>query len=160
MNKHQGAEFMGDREEPVQALVGQFDVADPGADLDTEKARLAHAPAQFVNGEVGVLKGDGAQRGEASGVLLYDARKEIILGRRQFGRAGGVRLIAERHRNRRKHLHPNAVTVHVGDAGLRGPAPAVDLAIGNPTEHQPCFGVIDALDAGPLVMRIDLAQIR
>ena len=157
MNQHQRTELMGDREEPVQAFVGQLDVADPGADLDTEEARLAHAPVQFVDGSVGILKGDGAQRGEAGGVLLYDAREEVVLSRRQCGCAGWVRVIAERHRDRRKHLHPNAVTVHVDDAGLRGPAPAVDLAIGNPIEHQLCFGVIDALDAGPLVMRIGLA---
>lgn len=115
MNQHQRAEFMGDREEPVQARVGQLDAVDPGADLDTEESRLAHTPAQLVDGPVGVLEGDGAERGEASGVLLYDAREEVVLSRRQFGRAGCVRLIAECHRNRRKHLHGNTVTVHIDD---------------------------------------------
>jgi hypothetical protein len=30
------------------------------ADLDTEESQLAHAPAQFVDSSVRVLKGDGA----------------------------------------------------------------------------------------------------
>jgi hypothetical protein len=119
MNQHQRAEFMCDREEPVQARVGEFDAADSGADLDTEESRLAHAPAQLVDGPVGVLKGDGAQRRETAGVLVSDPGEKIVLSRRQFGCADRVRLIAECHRNRRKHLHGNAVTVHVDDPVLR-----------------------------------------
>jgi hypothetical protein len=60
MNQHQRAEFMGDREEPVQARVGELDVADTAADLDTEETRSSHAPAHLIDGPVGVLKGNGA----------------------------------------------------------------------------------------------------
>ena len=119
MNQHQRAEFMCDREEPVQARVGQLDAADSGADLDTEESRLAHAPAQLADGPVGVLQGHSAQRGEAAGVLAGDPGEEFVLSRSQFSGAGRRRPVAERHRNRRKHLHGNAVTVHVDDPVLR-----------------------------------------
>ncbi|MDT5137628.1 MAG: hypothetical protein QOD58_1890 [Mycobacterium sp.] len=119
MYQYQGAKFCRDGKEAVQARVGQFGIPDSRADLDTEESRLAHAPAQLFDGPVGVLKGDGAQCGETTGVLVDDPGEEIVLSRRQFGRTHRVRVIAERHRNRRKHLHGNAVTVHVDDPVLR-----------------------------------------
>jgi hypothetical protein len=57
-------------------------------------------------------------------------------------------------------LHGNAVTVHVDNPVLGRPTPAVNLAIGLSTEHQAYFGLTGALDAGPPVVRIDLAKIR
>ena len=119
MDQHQGAKFMRDGKEPVQARVGQLHTADPGADLDTEESRMAHAPTHLVDGPVGVLQGDGAQRGEAGWVLAHDPGEELVLSRRQFGRAGGRRLVAERHRNRRKNLHGNAFTIHIDEPGFR-----------------------------------------
>ncbi len=119
MDQDQGAEFMRDGEEPVQARVGQLGTADLRADLDTEESRSAHAPAHLVDGPVGVLQGDGAQRREAGWVLAHDPGEELVLSRRQFGRAGRGRLVAERHRNRRKHLYRNTFTIHVGEPGVR-----------------------------------------
>jgi hypothetical protein len=99
--------------EPVQARVCQLDAADLSADLDTDESPMAHAPAHLVDGPVGILQGDGAQRSEAGWVPVGDPGEELVLSRRQFGRAGRRRLVAERHRNRRKHLHGNAFTIHV-----------------------------------------------
>ena len=100
MNQNQGAEFMRDGEEPVQARIGQLGTVDLGADLDTEESRLSHAPPHLADGQVGVLESDGAQRGEAGRVLPHDPGEELILARRQFGRACRRRLVAERHRYR------------------------------------------------------------
>jgi hypothetical protein len=106
---------MCDREEPVQAGVGKLRIPDPRADLDTEKPGEAHAPADLVDGSVGVLQGDGSQRSEACWVLEGDSGEELVLCCRQFRGAGRRRGVAERHRNWRKHLHRNAFTVHVHD---------------------------------------------
>jgi hypothetical protein len=46
---------MCDRKEPVQTRVGEFEIPDPRADLDTEKSWTAHAPAHLVDGAIGVL---------------------------------------------------------------------------------------------------------
>jgi hypothetical protein len=78
---------MRDGEEPVQAGVGQLGAEDLCADLDTEESRLAHAPARLVNRPIGILQGDGAQRREAGRVPAHDPSEEIVLSRRQFGRA-------------------------------------------------------------------------
>ena len=88
MDQDQGAEFMRDGEEPVHARVGQLGAADLRADLDTEESTMAHAPPHLVDGAVGVLQGDGAQRSEAGWVPAHDPREEFVLSRRQFGRAG------------------------------------------------------------------------
>jgi hypothetical protein len=109
---------MRDREEPVQAGVGKLRIPDPRSDLNTEKASVAHAQAHFIDGSVGVLQSDGPQRSEAGGVLVSDPGEEFILRRCQFGSARDRRRVTERHRNRGKHLHPNAFTVHVGDPSL------------------------------------------
>jgi hypothetical protein len=47
---------MCDGEEPVQARVGKLGISDPRADLDAEKAWVAHAPAHLIDGSVGVLQ--------------------------------------------------------------------------------------------------------
>jgi hypothetical protein len=119
MHQDQCAKFVRDGKEPVQGRVGQLGTVDLRADLDTEESPMAHAPAHLVDGPVGVLQGDGAQRSEAGGVLVHDPREELVLSRRQLGRAGRRRLVAERHRNRRKHLHGNAFTVHIDEPGFR-----------------------------------------
>ena len=119
MDQDQRAEFMRDGEEPVQARVGQFGTVDLRADLDAQESRAAHAPAHLVDGPVGVLQGNGGQRSEACRVRAHDPGEELVLCRRQFGRASRRRLIAERHRNRRKHLYGNAFTIHVGESGIR-----------------------------------------
>jgi hypothetical protein len=119
MDQDQGAKFMRDGKEPVQAWVGELDIPDPCADLDTEEARLAHAPAHLVDGQVGVLQRDRAQRSEASWVLVGDPGEELVLSRCQFGGADRRCRVAERHRNRGKHLHRNAFTIHVDDSGFR-----------------------------------------
>jgi hypothetical protein len=119
MDQDQGVKFVRDGKEPVQARVGQLGVADPRSDLDTEESPTSHATAQLVDGPVGVLHGDGAQRAEAGGVLAHDPGEELVLSRRQFGRADRRRLVAERHRNRRKHLHSNAFTVHIDKPRFR-----------------------------------------
>jgi hypothetical protein len=89
MDQDQGAKFMRDGKEAVQARVGELGSADLRGDLDTEEARLAHAPAHLVDGPVGVLQCDGAERSEASWVLVGDAGEELVLCRGQFGSAGG-----------------------------------------------------------------------
>ena len=119
MDQDQGIKFVRDREESVQARVGQLGTADLCADLDTEESRMAHAPAHLVDGPVGVLQGDGAQRSEAGRVLVDDPGEELVLSRRQFDRAGGRRLVAERHWNRRKNLHGNTFTIHIDEPGIR-----------------------------------------
>lgn len=160
MDQYQCAQFMSDGEEPVQARIGQLDIADPGADFDTEKSRFAHAPSQLIDSPVGFLQGDGAQRREAGGVLVDDPRKEVVLRCCQFGCAGRRCTIAEGHRNRREHLHRNAFAIHVDKPRLRRPAAMVDSPVGPSTEHQARLGVADAFDAGPLIVRVDPAQIR
>jgi hypothetical protein len=109
---------MRNREEPVQTGVGKLGIPDPRADLNTEKAPVAHASAHLIDGSVGVLQSDGAQRGEAGWVLVGEPGEEIVLRFRQFGSAGHRCGVTERHRNRGKHLHPNAFTVHVDDPSL------------------------------------------
>ncbi|MDT5260459.1 MAG: hypothetical protein QOD10_5539 [Mycobacterium sp.] len=89
MDQDQGDKFMRDGKEPVQARVGELGIPDPRADLDADEARLAHAPAHLVDGPVGVLQRDGAQRSEASWVLVGDPGEELVLRRGQFGGAGG-----------------------------------------------------------------------
>jgi hypothetical protein len=110
---------MRDSKEPVQAGVGELGNGDPRADLDAEEAPIAHAPAHLVDGPVGVLQGDSAQRSEAGWVLVGDPGEELVLRRRQFGGAGRRRRVTKRHRNRGKHLQPNTFTVHVDDPSLR-----------------------------------------
>jgi hypothetical protein len=119
MDQDQCAEFVRDGEEPVQARVGEFGTADLRADFDTEEARIAHIPAHLVDGCIRILQRDGAQRREAGWVLAHDPGEELVLSRRQFGRAGRGRVVAERHRNRRKHLYGNAFPIHVGEPGIR-----------------------------------------
>jgi hypothetical protein len=89
MDQDQDTKFVRDAKEPVQARVGELDIPDPRADLDTEETRLVHAPAHLVDGPVGVLQCDGAQRSEASWMLVGDPGEELVLRRRQFGGAGG-----------------------------------------------------------------------
>jgi hypothetical protein len=160
MDKDQGAEFVRDGEEPVQARVGEFDIADSGTNLDTEESTTAHASPQLFNGAVGVLQGDGAQRGEARWVLAHDSGEELVLSRRQFGRACRGSAVAECHRNRRKHLHRNVVTIHINEPGIRRPAPVIDPAVGHSTEHELRFGLARPVDTGPAIMRVSLLQIR
>jgi hypothetical protein len=50
---------MRDREEPVQAGVGELGIPDPRTDLDTDKPGIAHAPPHLVDGSVRVLQGYG-----------------------------------------------------------------------------------------------------
>ena len=119
MHQDQGAEFVCDREKPVQAGVGQLGISYPRADLDAKKASVAHAAAHLVDSEVGVLQGDGAQCRKAGWVLMRDPGEEVVLSRRQFGRPGRRCLVAERHRDRRKHLHPNTFTIHIDYPCLR-----------------------------------------
>ena len=75
MDQHQGAKFSRGGKEAVQAGVGQFGIPDPRADLDTQKSP-AHAPAHLVDRPVGVLKGDGAQRGKTGWVLMTTRAKK------------------------------------------------------------------------------------
>jgi hypothetical protein len=89
MDQDQGGKFMRDGKEPVQARVGKFDIPDPCADLDTEEARLSHAPAHLVDGSLGVLQRDGTERSEASWVLVGDPGEELVLRQGQVGSAGG-----------------------------------------------------------------------
>jgi hypothetical protein len=119
MDQHQGTEFVRDGKEPVQARVGQLDTADLGADFDTEESGTANAPPHLVDGAVGGLQCDGAQRGETGWVLVHDAGEELVLSRRQFGCTCRGRLVAERHWNRRKHLYGNTFTIHVDKTGVR-----------------------------------------
>jgi hypothetical protein len=118
MHEDQCSEFMRNCEEPVQAGVGQLGAADLRADLDTEEPRIAHASAHLVDGRIGILQSDGAQCREASWMLVHDAGEEFVLSRRQLRRARRRRAIAECHRNRRKNLHRNIFTVHVGEPGF------------------------------------------
>ena len=111
---------MRDGKKPVEARVGQLGgTADLCADLDAEEAPISHAPAHLVDGPVGVLQRDRAQRSEAGWVWLHDPGEELVLSRRQFGRPGRRCLVAERHRDRRKHLHSNVFAIHIGEPGFR-----------------------------------------
>ena len=159
MDQHQGAEFSRGGKEAVQAGVGEFGFPDARADLDAQKAP-AHAPAHLVDGQVGVLQGDGAQRRKAGGVLMGDPGEEVVLSRRQFGRRCRRCPIAECHRNRRKYLHGNVLTIHIHDPGRRRPAPVVDPPVMLSTEEQLRVGVAGAVDAGPVVVRVGTPQIR
>ena len=159
MDQEQRAKLMCDAKEPVQARVGELGFPDPRADLDTEEPRLPHAPAHLVDGQVGILQPDGAQRGKASWVLAGDPGEELILRRGQFGGAGGRCAVAERHRNRGKNLHPNAFGVHIDEPGPWRPGPVVDQAVRLPTEHQVRLGVAGAVDAGPAVVRVGAPQV-
>jgi len=100
MDEDQGVKLVRDGKKPIQAPVGQLDNADLGTDLDTEESRLTHAPPHLVDGAIGVLQGDRAERGEAGWVPTHDAGEELILGRRQFCRTCCRRPVAERHWNR------------------------------------------------------------
>ena len=119
MDQDQGAEFVRGGEEPVQAGVGQFGAGDLCADLHAEESRLAHAPAHLVHRPIGILQGDGAQRCETSWMSTHDPSEELVLRRRQVGRASRRRPIAERDGNRRKHLHRNIFAIHVGESRVR-----------------------------------------
>ena len=119
MDQDQSAEFMRDRKEPVQARVGKFVISYPRADLDTEKPGVTHAPAHLVDSSVGVLQGDGPQRSKARWVIEGDSGEELVLRCCQFRGAGRRCVVAERHRNWRKHLHRNAFAVHVKDPRFR-----------------------------------------
>jgi hypothetical protein len=79
MDQDEGAELMGDREEPIQAGVGKLCISDPRADLYAEKASVAHAAAHLIDGSVRVLQSDGPQRSEAAWMLVGDPRKELVL---------------------------------------------------------------------------------
>jgi hypothetical protein len=160
MDQDQGAKFMRGGKKAVQARVGELGSADLRADLDTEEARLAHALAHLVDGPVGVLQCDGAERSEASWMLVGDAGEELVLRRGQVGSAGGRRPVAERHRNRGKDLHPNAFVVHIDEPSRCRPAPVIDPAVVLPAEQQTRFGLAGAVDAGPVVVRIRTSQIR
>src|ERR1700722_14338903 len=106
---------MRDREEPIQAGIGKLRISDPRADLYAEKASVAHAPADLIDGSVRVLQSDGPQRSEAARVRVGDPSEELVLCCRQFGSFGRRRGVTECNRNWGKHLHPNAFTVHVDD---------------------------------------------
>jgi hypothetical protein len=110
---------MRDGKEPVEAGVGKLGTSYPRADFDTEKPRMAHAAAHLVDGSVGVLQGDGAQRSEACWVLAGDPGEELVLRCRQLRGAGRGCVVTERHRNWRKHLHRNAFALHIGDPCFR-----------------------------------------
>jgi hypothetical protein len=110
---------MRDREEPIQAGIGKLRISNPRADLYAEKASVAHAPAHLIDGSVRVLQSDGPQRSEAAWVLVGDPGEELVLCCRQFGSSGRRCVVAERHRNWRKHLHRNAFPVHVKDPRFR-----------------------------------------
>jgi hypothetical protein len=88
MDQHQGAMFSCDGKKAVQAWVGELGTADLRANLDAEETPTAHTPAHLVDGQVGVLQSDGAQRSEAGWVLFDDLGEELILSRRQFCGAG------------------------------------------------------------------------
>jgi hypothetical protein len=119
MDQDQCAEFVRDGEESVQGRVGQLGTSDLRTDLDTEESSMAHAPAHLFDGPVGVLQSDGPESSEADGVMVHDPREELVLSRRQFGRAGRRRPVAERHGYWRKHLHGDAFTVHIDEPGFR-----------------------------------------
>ena len=119
MYQDQSAQFMRDSKEAVEVGVGKLGIPNPRADLDTENPRVAHAPAHLVDGAVGVLQGDGAERSEAGRVLVGDPGEELVLRGRQFCGAGRRCGVAERHRDRGKHLHRNAFTVHINDPSFR-----------------------------------------
>jgi hypothetical protein len=159
MDQHQCAEFSRGGKEAVQAGLAEFGIPDPRADFDAQKAP-AHAPAHLVDGQVGVLQGDGAQRRKAGWMLVGDPGEEVVLSRGQFGRPCRRRPIAERHWNRRKHLHGNALPIHIHDPGRRRPGPVIDLAVMLSTEQQLRVGVAGAVDAGPQVVRIRMPQIQ
>jgi hypothetical protein len=117
MHQDQCAKFVRDGEEPVQARVGQLGTADQCADLDAEESALTHTPAHLVDGSIRVLHGQGAERGEAGWVVVHDLGEELVLSRCQVSRTSCRCLVAECHRNWRKHLHRNAFAVHVGEPG-------------------------------------------
>lgn len=145
--------------ESVQARVTQFGPDHLRADLDSEESRTVHTPAHLLDGKVGILQGDGAQRGEPGGMLPHDSAEELVLGRRELRRSARRCPITECDRNRRKDLHRNAVMIHIGDPGVWRPAPVIDLAVAQPAEHQVCGGLARALDTGPAVSRIAPSQI-
>jgi hypothetical protein len=118
MDQHQCAQFVRDREEPVQTRVGQFNAADLCADLHAEESGPTHAPTHLVNRPVGFLQRHGTQRGEAGGVSMGDPGEELVLCGREFRCSRRRRFVAERHRNRRKHLHRNTIPIHVGHSGI------------------------------------------
>jgi hypothetical protein len=160
MDEDQRTEFVRDGEEPVKARVGELDIADPGTDFDTEESATVHALPHLLDGPVGVLQGDGAQCCKARRMSVHQSREELVLSRREFGRACRGSPVAERHRNRRKHLHRNAVTIHICEPGVRRPTPMVDPAVWHFTEHQLRFGLARPIDTGPVVARVSLSQIR
>lgn len=160
MNQDQGAEFSRDGKESVQAGMAELGIADPATDFDTQKASLAHTPAQFVDGPVGVLQGYGAQCSEPGWVPTGDPGEEFVLRRGKFSRACRRGPIAERHRDRRKQLHGNAVTIHIAEPGRWRPASVVDPAVMLSAEQEVCFGLAGPLDARPEVVRIAVQQIR
>lgn len=87
MDKDQSAKFSRDGKKAVQTGVGKLGVRDTRSDLDTVKAELTHTTAHLVDGSVGILQGNRAQRSEAGRVLVGNSCHEVVLGRRQFGRA-------------------------------------------------------------------------
>lgn len=99
MDENQGAELVGDSEKPIQAGIGEFGVADARTDLHAEEASVAHAPAHLVDGTVGILQGNRAKRGESGRVLVDNSSEELVLNRRQFGRAARRCPVTERDRN-------------------------------------------------------------
>lgn len=160
MDENQGVEFVGSSKETIEAWVAEFGVADARTDLHAEEATVAHAPAHLVDGPVGILQRNSAKRGESGRVLVNDSSEELVLNRRQFGRAARRCPVTERDRNWRKHLHGNAFAIHVGNAGGGGPAPVIDATVVLSAEQQNRLGVADPLDAGPQVVRIGRVQIR
>ena len=87
MYQDHGAKFMRYGEEPVQARVGQLEATDLCADLDAEESVTTHEPAHLIDGAIGVLQGDGAERSEAGRVPVREPGEELVLRRRQFGSA-------------------------------------------------------------------------
>jgi hypothetical protein len=85
VDEDQGAEFVRDGEKPVQAWVAELGVSDSGANLDADKAALAHAATHLVDRAVRILQRDGGQSGEAGWVFAGDSSEELVLCRRQFG---------------------------------------------------------------------------
>jgi hypothetical protein len=159
MDQDQSAKFMRDGKEPVEAGFSKLGIPDPRADLNTEKPRMTHPAPHLVDGTVGVLQGDRAQRRKARRVLSGDSCEELVLRCCQFRGPRRRGFVTKRHRNWRKHLHRNAFTVHVDDPSFGRPAPMIDGPIGHPAEHQLRLGFIGALDDGPAIVRIDPSQV-
>ena len=144
-------QLVRDREEPVELLVGEFAAADLGGDLHPwrKPGRPMHRRSSETarSGSCNAIAPSAANWSDAR----QPAGRKVVLRGGQFRRPGGIGLVAEGHRDRRDHLHRNAVAVHVGHAGIRRPATVVDLPVAPVTVVQPSGLLVGALDARPAV---------